>query len=96
MAWLLARTDLPGKEWIDLALWVAFFLPTLPIVLGYVLLLAPNFGLLNQAWVGVFGGTEGPFNIYSFVGIVWMHLVTKTIVVKAILLRALSNSLVLK
>ena len=87
LAWLLARTDLPGKQWIDLALWVAFFLPTLPIVLGYVLLLAPNFGLLNQLWMSVFGGADGPFNIYSVVGIVWMHLVTKTIVVKAILLR---------
>jgi iron(III) transport system permease protein len=86
MAWLLARTDLPGKNWIDLALWIAFFLPTLPIVLGYVLLLAPGFGLLNQAWEVVFG-VAGPFNIYSFVGIVWMHLVTKTIVVKAILLK---------
>jgi iron(III) transport system permease protein len=86
LAWLLARTDLPGKNWIDLALWVAFFLPTLPIVLGYVLLLAPGFGLLNQAWESVFG-VAGPFNIYSLLGIVWMHLVTKTIVVKAILLK---------
>ena len=87
VAWLLARSDLPGKEWIDLAMWVAFFLPTLPIVLGYVLLLAPEFGLANKAWTTVFGGVSGPFNIYSVAGIIWMHLVTKTIVVKAILLR---------
>ncbi|MYA49711.1 MAG: iron ABC transporter permease [Chloroflexi bacterium] len=86
LAWLTARTDLPGKEWIDLAFWVAFFLPTLPVVLGYILLLAPEFGLLNQAWAAVFGGS-GPFNIYSMAGIVWLHLVTKTIAVKAILLR---------
>ncbi len=86
LAWLTARTDLPGKEWVDLAFWVAFFLPTLPVVLGYILLLAPEFGLLNQAWAAVFGGS-GPFNIYSMAGIVWLHLVTKTIAVKAILLR---------
>jgi len=86
LAWLTARTDLPGKEWIDLAFWVAFFLPTLPVVLGYILLLAPEFGLLNQAWAALFGGS-GPFNIYSIAGIVWLHLVTKTIAVKAILLR---------
>ena len=86
LAWLTARTDLPGKDWIDLAFWVAFFLPTLPVVLGYILLLAPEFGLLNQAWAALFGG-EGPFNIYSMAGIVWLHLVTKTIAVKAILLR---------
>ena len=86
LAWLLARTDLPGKQWIDLALWVAFFLPTLPVLLGYTLLLGPEFGLANRAWAGVFGGT-GPFNIFSVAGIIWMHLVTRTIVVKAILLR---------
>jgi len=33
-------------------------------VLGYILLLAPEFGLLNQAWAALFGGS-GPFNIYS-------------------------------
>src|SRR5690606_19702266 len=38
IAWLMARTDLPGKGWFELAFWVAFFLPTLPMTLGYILL----------------------------------------------------------
>jgi len=27
VAWLLARTDLPGRGWIEFAFWAAFFLP---------------------------------------------------------------------
>ncbi|HEY7064144.1 MAG TPA: iron ABC transporter permease [Chloroflexota bacterium] len=86
VAWLLARTDLPGKNWLDLLFWMTFFMPILPITLGWILLLDPEFGLLNQAIVNLLGIEKGPFNIYSFAGIVWVHLVTRTVVVMIILL----------
>ncbi len=86
VAWLLARTDLPGKNWLDLLFWMTFFMPILPITLGWILLLDPEFGLVNQALVNLLGIEKGPFNIYSFAGIVWVHLVTRTVVVMIILL----------
>jgi iron(III) transport system permease protein len=51
--------------------------------MGWILLLDERFGLINQWFVSVFG--VAPFSIYSFWGIVWVHLTT-TIGVKVLLL----------
>lgn len=86
VAWLLARTDLPGRNWIEFAFWAAFFLPSLTVTLSWILLLDPDYGLINAGLikVGLFG--KGPFNIYSFWGIVWIHVITGSLTVKVILL----------
>src|SRR6185436_11002666 len=39
IAWLLARTDLPGKAWLEFLFWLLFFMPPLAITLGWILLL---------------------------------------------------------
>lgn len=83
-AWLIARTDLPGRSWLDFAFWTVFFLPALPMTLGWILLLDPHFGLLNDVTDKLFGFRA--FNIYSWWGIVWVHLVTGTIAIKVVLL----------
>jgi len=81
---LLARTDLPGRGWLEFAFWAAFFLPTLTVTLSWILLLDPEYGLINVALARVLG--RGPFDIYSFWGIVWVHVVTGSLTVKVILL----------
>jgi iron(III) transport system permease protein len=83
LAWLIARTDLIGKHVLEFVFWIAFFLPPLPIAMGWILLLDGQFGLINQWLVSIFG--VAPFSIYSFWGIVWVHLTT-TIGVKVLLL----------
>jgi iron(III) transport system permease protein len=85
-AWLLTRTDIPGKQYLDFFMWLAFFLPTLPILMGWILLMDPDFGLINQWMVGVFGLKKGPFDIYSFGGIVWAHIVIRGVAAKYIFL----------
>ena len=84
IAWLLARTDLPGRRWIEFAFWAAFFLPTLTVTLSWILLLDPEYGLVNTSVAALVG--RRPFDIYSFWGIVWVHLVTGSLTVKVILL----------
>ena len=84
IAWLLARTDLPGRGWLEFVFWAAFFLPTLTVTLSWILLLDPEYGLVNTSLARVFG--KGPFDIYSFWGIVWVHVVTGSLTVKVILL----------
>jgi len=86
IAWLIARTDLPGRNWIEFAFWAAFFLPTLTVTLSWILLLDPDYGLINTglAKLPVIG--KGPFDIYSFWGIVWIHVITGSLTVKVILL----------
>jgi iron(III) transport system permease protein len=85
LAWLIARTDLPFKRTLELAFWLTFFLPPLPVAVGWILLLDPRFGLVNQALQALPGVSGPPFDIYGFWGIVWVHLTT-TLGVKILLL----------
>ena len=82
ISWLLARTDLPWRNGFEFLFWLAYFLPTLTVTLSWILVLDPKYGLANQvlARLGL-----GPLNIYSFGGIVWVHLVSLGLAVKVIL-----------
>ncbi len=76
LSWLIARTDLPGRKVLEFAFWISFFLPPLPVALGWILLLDGRFGLLNQ-WLQSLKIVSGPlFNIYSYWGIIWAHMST--------------------
>ncbi len=86
IAWAVARTDLPGKKLIDAFFWIAFFLPALPVLMGWILLFDPQFGLANQAWIAVSGAEKGPFNIYSFSGIIFAHIAARSVAAKYIFL----------
>jgi iron(III) transport system permease protein len=86
LAWLIARTDLLGRNALEFLLWVVFILPPLPATMGWLLLLDGQHGLVNR-WLRDSPFSAAPlFDIYSFWGIVWVHLVTGTIAVKVILL----------
>ena len=84
-AWLIARSDIPMKGMLEFFFWLSFFLPALPETMGWILLLDPKYGLLNQGLMSL-GVISNPlFNIYSFWGIVWAHM-GGTISVKVMLL----------
>jgi iron(III) transport system permease protein len=72
--WAVTRTDMPCGRFIETTLWLGFFLPVLPMTLGWMLLLDPSIGVLNVFLVNNFGISEPPFNVFSFWGIVWCHL----------------------
>jgi iron(III) transport system permease protein len=84
-AWLIARTDLPMKGTLEFFFWLSFFLPALPETMGWILLLDPKYGLLNQGLMDLGMIGQPIFNIYSFWGIVWAHL-GGTVSVKVMLL----------
>ena len=85
LAWLIARTDLPWKGGLEFTFWISFFLPALPVCLGWILMLDDKFGLLNQ-WLQKLPFIQGAvFNVYSFWGIVWVHMTT-SLGVKVLLL----------
>lgn len=86
IAWLVARTDLPGKRLIDNLMWVAFFLPALPVLLGWILIFDPDYGIANQLFAKTFGATQPIFNIYTFTGIIFAHLASRAISTKYIFL----------
>lgn len=79
-AWAVTRTDMPLKGFIELSLWLGFFLPLLPMTMGWILLLDPHSGIINKSLMSYFGLSEPPFNIYSYWGIIWCHLAFSTAV----------------
>lgn len=86
IAWYLARNDVFGKRTIMYALWLAFFLPIVPATLGWILLLDPNYGIINahlRDWLSIRGHV---FDIYSLGGITWVHLTLTTIPIMVILI----------
>ncbi len=86
IAWALIRLQIPGRKFIEHALWFAFFLPSLPLTMGWILLLDPNYGLIN-AFLKQLPFISGPvFSIYSVGGILWIHLTLSTIPIMVILL----------
>ncbi|MDP1587043.1 MAG: ABC transporter permease subunit, partial [Prosthecobacter sp.] len=86
IAWLVTRTDMPGKKLIDIFCWIAFFLPALPVLMGWILLFDPEFGLANQALKWAFGLKSAPFDIYTFWGIIFAHLAARSVAAKYIFL----------
>jgi iron(III) transport system permease protein len=86
IAWLVARTDLPGKPLIDNFMWIAFFLPALPVLLGWILLFDPDYGIVNQLLMKGFGFARPVLNIYTFSGIIFAHLASRAISTKYIFL----------
>jgi iron(III) transport system permease protein len=97
IAWLIARSNLPGRQWMEVGFWIALFMPILPVTLAWVFLLAGRTGVANRL-LDQLELADGPvFNLYSFSGIVWVHLMTATLAVKVFLLvpafRALDSSL---
>jgi iron(III) transport system permease protein len=84
IAWYLARRDVFGKRYIMCAMWLAFFLPILPATLGWIVLLDPNHGLLNEFAKQLLGTKL--LDIFSLLGISWLHMTLGTIPIMVILI----------
>jgi iron(III) transport system permease protein len=69
-AWCIARTTTPGKRLLEALLVFLFFLPELPWVLAWMLLGAPNVGLLNQWLRAIVPGVETFVDVYSYTGLI--------------------------
>lgn len=55
LAWLVARTDLPGRGALRVCVYASFILPSLLSAVSWVMLASPNAGLLNQLTEVLFG-----------------------------------------
>jgi len=67
MAWLVSRTDLPGKRWWRTLILASFVTPPFIGAFAWVLLGGPNAGLINQAYYALFG--LKPFEAASLINI---------------------------
>lgn len=86
ISWLLIRVEIPARRFIEYSLWFAFFLPVLPVTIGWLLLADPHYGALNKLFMQL-PFVDGPlFNMYSVEGILWVHLTLTSIPIMVILL----------
>ena len=67
MAWLVSRTDLPGKRWWRTLILASFVTPPFIGAFAWVLLGGPNAGLVNQAYYALFG--LKPFEAASLINV---------------------------
>lgn len=70
LAWVLTRTDVPGRATLRLLVLSAFIIPPYLGAIAWILLAGPNAGWLNRLFVAVTGAEAGPFNVYSMAGMV--------------------------
>ena len=69
LAWLVERTNAPGRHWMYALILVPMALPPMIAALGWERLLDPRIGLINlvlRAMLGMEG--EGPLNVYTLYG----------------------------
>src|SRR5680860_581474 len=82
-AWLIERTDMPGRNLAWVAVLAPLAVPGMLASMSWILLLTPRTGALNillRALLGVFGidMEQGPFNIYSLGGMIFVEGVRGT------------------
>lgn len=65
LAWVVSRTDLPLRGAIRSAITAAFVAPPFLLAVAWVILAAPNTGVLNRLVTTVLGTERGPFNAYT-------------------------------
>ncbi len=86
ISWLLARTNILFGNALEFGFWISFFMPGLATTFGWMLMLDPSTGLINS-WLRQIPLLSGlNFDIYTFAGIIWVHLVSNAMSTKVMLM----------
>jgi iron(III) transport system permease protein len=91
LAWLVTRTDVPFRSLIEIVAPLPFFVPGLLTAIGWAMLANPRNGTLNQAVAGALGIEEGPFNVYSYGGIIFVMALHSAAFVYLLIVAAFRN-----
>jgi iron(III) transport system permease protein len=70
LAWGVSRTNMPGRGFVRMMVLATFITPPYTGAVAWILLAGPNAGWFNRIFMAITGVGEGPFNIYSFPGLV--------------------------
>jgi iron(III) transport system permease protein len=72
LAWIVARTDTPGKTLVELMPLYPILMPPIMKNIAWILLLAPKSGVLNNLLQQYLGIEGQPFNAFSMAGMIWV------------------------
>lgn len=93
MAFLVGRTDVPFFSKAKIIPVLPFLTPPFIMAIGWMLLAAPRAGLLN-GWMRAIGGSsaeQGPLNIFTMPGLIWVMGLYLTPYVYLLTLAGLKN-----
>ena len=71
LAWIVARTNTPGKGLVELMPLYPLLMPPIMKNIAWILLLAPKSGILNGMLDQFLGITYPVFNAFSMAGMIW-------------------------
>ncbi len=96
LAWLVERTDMPGKTWIYSGVPLGIAVPGILHAIAWVLLMSPRSGFINRAYMDVTGSAEPLFDIYTMAGLIFaegLRLVPVAFLMLVPLMRSMDPSL---
>jgi iron(III) transport system permease protein len=96
LAWLIERTDFPGKPVVFTLMTLALLIPGFAVALGWVFLLHPKIGVINQAAMALFHLDGAPFdisNIFAMGLIEGLNLTPLAFIMTAVVLRSMDPAL---
>lgn len=91
LAWLVERTDLPFKGLARVMIALPMVLPPFLLAMGWALLASPRNGSLNELFKALFGWKQGPLDIYTLGGMVFVETLALVPSVYLILAGAFRN-----
>lgn len=71
LAWLVERTDMPGKLWIYAGVPLALAVPGILHSISWVLLASPRAGFINRVWMQLADTRTPLFDIYTMGGLIF-------------------------
>jgi len=72
LAWVVSRTDMPGRRWFEVFNLVPFFLSPYVGAISWVYLAAPHSGILSKLLADTFGLPPDFIPIYGIAGATWV------------------------
>lgn len=96
LAWLVERTDMPGKLWIYAGVPLGIAVPGILHAIAWVLLLSPRSGFINRGFMSITGTSTPLFDIYTMGGLIFaegLRLVPVAFLMLVPLMRSMDPSL---
>jgi iron(III) transport system permease protein len=96
LAWLVERTDMPGKMWVYAGVPLGLAVPGILHAIVWVLLLSPRSGFINRVWMDLVGTRTPLFDIYTMGGLIFaegLRLVPVAFLMLVPLFRSMDPSL---
>lgn len=96
LAWLVERSDMPGKMWIYAGVPLGIAVPGILHAIAWVLLLSPRSGFVNRGYMELTGSATPLFDIYTMGGLIFaegLRLVPVAFLMLVPLMRSMDPSL---